>query len=303
MGDRMKKFILIIMMLVLVSCAKELTLDEAFGADAKVSALPELTVPPAGSDTLYIIDDTVSKRITVNTLMDGELLKSDSIDDDSIDFGEGTDQISLVDFGLAATHDTAAELDALYQPLEVTLTDIADGTITENLANTSFPWADDEVADDITAGSVVLDDNSSVQIDATADGMVNEGYNGITITGLNAGEAIPQGNLVYFSATDNEWMAADANVAGKFPARGVALSTGSNGAALEVLVTGVMRHDDWSETFVVGAPVYLSATITDNAGVTVTAPSTSGDCVQIVGFALTDDEIYFDFSRPYAEVE
>lgn len=33
-----------------------------------------------------------------------------------------------------------------YQPLEATLTDIADGTIAENLVNTANPWADNEIA-------------------------------------------------------------------------------------------------------------------------------------------------------------
>lgn len=40
--------------------------------------------------------------------------------------------------------------DNTYQPLEATLTDIADGTIAENLVNTDNPWADNEVADNIT---------------------------------------------------------------------------------------------------------------------------------------------------------
>ena len=35
---------------------------------------------------------------------------------------------------------------ANYQPLEATLTDIADGTINENLVNTAYPWADNEIA-------------------------------------------------------------------------------------------------------------------------------------------------------------
>jgi len=39
---------------------------------------------------------------------------------------------------------------AAYQPLESTLTDIADGTITENLVNTTNPWADDEIASSAT---------------------------------------------------------------------------------------------------------------------------------------------------------
>lgn len=48
---------------------------------------------------------------------------------------------------------TDAEGAARYQPLESTLTDIADGTISENLVNTAFPWADNEVANDITASN------------------------------------------------------------------------------------------------------------------------------------------------------
>jgi len=45
---------------------------------------------------------------------------------------------------------THAEGDADYQPLEATLTDIADGTIAENLVNTANPWADNEVANNLT---------------------------------------------------------------------------------------------------------------------------------------------------------
>ena len=51
---------------------------------------------------------------------------------------------------------TNATGDANYQPLEATLTDIADGTIAENLVNTANPWADNEVADDISATSYLL---------------------------------------------------------------------------------------------------------------------------------------------------
>lgn len=51
------------------------------------------------------------------------------------------------------------------QPLEATLTDIADGTIAENLVNTANPWAANEVADsyiinsagDVMAGTLTAD--------------------------------------------------------------------------------------------------------------------------------------------------
>jgi len=51
-----------------------------------------------------------------------------------------------------------------YQPLEATLTDIADGTITEDLVNTANPWADNEVSDTLTASTSTTasaDDNDT----------------------------------------------------------------------------------------------------------------------------------------------
>jgi len=41
-------------------------------------------------------------------------------------------------------------MDTYYQPLEATLTDIADGTIAENLVNTAYPWSDNETANTLT---------------------------------------------------------------------------------------------------------------------------------------------------------
>lgn len=55
---------------------------------------------------------------------------------------------------ISSTYLTVAGAALAYQPLEATLTDIADGTIAENLVNTANPWADDEVADTITAGNL-----------------------------------------------------------------------------------------------------------------------------------------------------
>jgi hypothetical protein len=141
-----------------------------------------------------------------------------------------------------------------------------------------------------------------IELSGGADALSNEGYSGIIISGRNAGEAIDQGNLVYWHATDSEWHEADADAADHWPARGVALSTGSDGSALDVLVQGVVRHDDWAFG-TVGATVFLSDDPSNNSGVTLTAPSTSGDCVQQVGFTLSDDEVYFNFSGHWLVVE
>lgn len=62
---------------------------------------------------------------------------------------------ALLDLEAGTDFLSVSAVAAGYQPLEATLTDIADGTIAENLVNTVNPWADNEVADSITVtGSV-----------------------------------------------------------------------------------------------------------------------------------------------------
>jgi len=73
---------------------------------------------------------------------------------------------------------TATEGAAAYQPLEATLTDIADGTIVENLVNTTSPWADNEVSDTLTASVIDLEAGTVTNI------AINE-----IMVGVGAGDA------------------------------------------------------------------------------------------------------------------
>lgn len=88
------------------------------------------------------------------------------IEDSLNEYTELTDTIGVADTSLQSTIPHAAAADSsgkavadkngndfttTYQPQSGILTDIADGTIaTTNLVNTTYPWADNEVADDIT---------------------------------------------------------------------------------------------------------------------------------------------------------
>ena len=66
--------------------------------------------------------------------------------------------------------DLTTLLDNNYQPLEATLTDVADGTIAEDLVNTANPWADNEVADDITLTNITqITTRTSTLLTDTAD--------------------------------------------------------------------------------------------------------------------------------------
>lgn len=139
-----------------------------------------------------------------------------------------------------------------------------------------------------------------------ADAMSDDKYGGTEILyGRNAGESISQWDLVFFNSADNEWHQADANAAGEFPTRGVAVACSddtwpcNDGDGLEVMTRGVVRNDGWSFG-TVGGTIFLSETA---GGMTQTAPSDSGDAVQVVGWALSDDEAYVNIAGHWLEVE
>lgn len=139
-------------------------------------------------------------------------------------------------------------------------------------------------------------------LQAGADAQADTKYSGTVITGLNAGETIAAFDLVYFDGTENEWMIADADASGKFPARGIALAAGTNGNPLDVLVQGTVRNDTVFEWTANGATLYLDDVAGDAIEV-AGIPATSNDCIQVVGWSITNDEAYFNFSTEWYLVE
>lgn len=116
----MKRFWIVLILFILfipVAHSFELDSDGDGYLDMTIMPLDELWTFQAG------VTISTGKHFTLGTTqwddgsnaIDGEKIGNNTIDDDSIDFGTGTDQVSLLDFGLAITHDTAAELDALYE--------------------------------------------------------------------------------------------------------------------------------------------------------------------------------------------
>jgi hypothetical protein len=205
--------------------------------------------------------------------------------------------------GLASTDiDTSAELRGIVTDESGTGALIfADGNI--GAATATTPAASDNDTSVATTAFVQGEKanptltSAIVTFNAAADGLTDDTYDGITLTGRNAGETVAQWELVRFNAGDSEFHLADADAAGEFPARGIAVAASTDGNAITVLVQGVVRNDGWAWG-TVGGPIYLSDTA---GGLTQTAPSTSGDCVQIVGWALSDDEAYLNFAGHYVE--
>ena len=152
------------------------------------------------------------------------------------------------------------------------------------------------VAGDVTlvlnGAEVVTSQDSTLSAALSSD----DSYSGSVITGLNNSGGVTQWDSVYLNSS-SQWVIADANGSGTYPARGMAVATVADGEATSVLVHGTVRNDGWNWT--IGGSLYLSATA---GGLTQTAPSTSGDKVQVVGFALTADIAFFDFNSVYLTV-
>lgn len=137
---------------------------------------------------------------------------------------------------------------------------------------------------------------SAKKISLTAAHTADDTYEGIQIPGLANLGGVTQWDAVYLNS-DSQWVKADANGAGAFPAMGLAVATALTTVAVTVLVLGTVRNDAWNWT--PGGLIYLDVTA---GALTQTAPATTGDNVQQVGFAITADIAFFDFNSTFVEV-
>lgn len=90
--------------------------------------------------------------------------------------------------------------------------------------------------------------------------------------------------------TDMELVAADADAATTAPAIGLLVDHAA-GANQRVLMHGIMTIASWDWT-TVGGYIYLGTAPATKGGLTETAPSGTGDQVQIIGVVMATDTIY-----------
>lgn len=124
----------------------------------------------------------------------------------------------------------------------------------------------------------------------TTDLRVNNTYEGDVIAGLTAGATIAQWEAVYLDGSST-WQLADANGTGTYPCRGLAVAAYVSTNSAIIINKGIVRNDAW--TWTPGGTVYLSTTA---GGLTQTAPSTSGDKVQQIGYALSADLLFVNIA-------
>lgn len=116
---------------------------------------------------------------------------------------------------------------------------------------------------------------------------------------MTAGENLSFGDLCY-RKSDGKWWKANAGSATTMPGCVVSLGTILTDDTGEFALPGssqFIRNDSWSLT--VGGLIYASTT---SGGITQTAPSSTGDQVQVIGYAYTSTIINFDPSLILVEV-
>ncbi len=120
------------------------------------------------------------------------------------------------------------------------------------------------------------------------------GYSGDITTLTVDSNATGIGAALYM-AGDGNLDEADADAAATMPVRCLAVETSTG--SKKVLLRGFIRDDSW--TWTPGGTIFASTTL---GGMTQTAPSGSGDQVQVLGFATHADRMFFNPSGDIIEV-
>jgi hypothetical protein len=132
------------------------------------------------------------------------------------------------------------------------------------------------------SGAAVDDEHYEVDGTPASD----DTWGGRAITGVNAGATIAQWEAVYMGS-GGEWLLADATDDTTAPAHGIAVAGGTDGNPMTVLPEGIVRNDAWNWT--PGGAIFLSTT---PGALTQTAPSSTGEIVQRIGWAVSADVAY-----------
>jgi roadblock/LC7 domain-containing protein len=133
--------------------------------------------------------------------------------------------------------------------------------------------------------------DSSLGVDDTGSGI---------ITVDTVGENVSAGEVL-FMESDGKYWKADADTAAKMPATVMAMGTILADAAGKLLHVGYFRHDAWAWVLGAGAVNLLFASVTPGA-MSQTSPVGSGDQVQVCGYVVTADIVFFNPSYVVTEL-
>ena len=147
-------------------------------------------------------------------------------------------------------------------------------------------------------GAFKIQNNCTLQLDSGSDialnGDANIRLDASIAANQSSGIVLPLGstsvtvNNVYYWKSSSVWELTDADTESK--TNGLLAYANSSGTASSnrMVLKGIVF--DSGHGFTIGAPLYIHTTA---GALSNTAPSGTADCVRVVGYAITSDEIYF----------
>ena len=249
--------------------------------------------------TIKITDANITTAKIANSA-----ITSDKILDGTIVAGDiATDAITEVKI-LNANVTTAKLADnaittAKITDANVTTAKIADDAITydkmADAAVTTAVLADGNVATGKIADNAV----TSAKIAPLAHSVsADHSANGPHCNTLASGYSSTIMDLVYLGS-NSKWLESDADATGtSINMLGIALEAKSDTQTMKVALPGsFVRDDSWS--WGAGVPLYMGL---ESGAITATKPSSTGDVVRTVGYAVTADVIFFNPSSDYITI-
>ena len=178
----------------------------------------------------------------------------------------------------------------------VTVGALDSGSITSGF--TSIDVGSGAITTTGTVSGGIVDVAQEAHLDSSP---ADETVSGITAT-FTAGEALERGEVVYFKASDSKMHKAVASAAGTMPAVAMAAADISADATGKFLLYGFIADNGTFPSYTVGAKVYAPEAETSSQNVPEeTAPDSDGDFVQVVGYAVTANSLFFNPSNDVIE--
>lgn len=170
------------------------------------------------------------------------------------------------------------------------------GSITSNFGTINNGASAITTTGTVSAG--IVDVAQEAHLDSSP---ADETVSGITAT-FTAGEDLVRGEVVYFKASDSKMHKAVATAAGTMPAVAMAAADISADATGKFLLFGFLQDNGTFPAYTVGGTLYAPEAEQSSQNVPEqTAPDSTGDFVQVLGYAVTANAVFFNPSNDVIE--